>query len=168
MVERKAERLLMRGVITSEEREAVRATNGHNDHITRDFYLLNSRKAEQRNARRFSQLLTGEEQDDEDEDLPELVSDEEDEDEEGNTDPFKYQRLWGTKHPDKRQGSNIRVEWTTSEIRYIRSFESKLRANAKRDGVDVDKVLKTLAARSMYLPFIRHNYPLTSATFVNH
>jgi len=146
MLERKAERLYRRGEITSEVRETVRATNGHNDHITRDFYLLNSRRDEQRTARRFSQLLTGHQGED-DSDTQDLVPGDVDSDEEEDADPLRYQRLWGTKHPDQRQGNKIRVEWSTSELTYIRRFESKLRNDAKRDGISADKVLKTLASR---------------------
>jgi len=149
MVERKAEKLFRRGVMSSEEREAVRATNGHNDVITRDFYLLNSRKDEQRNAHRFAQLLTGNQ--DADEDFPELESEEDEEEEEeedGDTPAFKYQRLWGTDHPEKeKQGTGIRIVWSPAEIRYIGRFEKQLLAQTRTDKTSVEKVFKTFAAR---------------------
>ena len=148
MVERKAERYLRSDIITAEEREAVRSANGHNDQITRDFYLLNSRKDERRGSRRFAQLLTGEQEDDEDTaGIPDLVNDEDSDSDEQSDDPFKYQRLWGTKHPDTRQGSNIRVVWSPSELKYIRRFESKLRMDARRNDISETKVMKTLALR---------------------
>jgi|LauGreSBDMM110SN_4_FD.fasta_scaffold69680_2 hypothetical protein len=148
MVEREAERFFRRDIITAEEREAVRSTNGHNDQITRDFYLLNSRRDERKSSRRFAQLLTGDQEDDEDEaNMPDLVDDDEASDDDEQSDPFRYQRLWGTKHPDTRQGSNIRVVWSPAEIKYIRLFESKLRVDARRNGISEAKVLKTLALR---------------------